>query len=97
MRPSEILQLKREQVLALIAKSRAANVRVFGSVERGENREGSDLDLLVDPLPGATLFDLGALQLDLEDLLGVRVDLLAPGDIPAIRRGRILRDALPII
>ena len=96
MRPSEILRLKREEVLALMVKWRAANVRVFGSALRGEDRDGSDLDLLVDPLPGTTLFDLGALQVDLEELLGVRVDLLTPGDLSSKFRERVLREALPV-
>ena len=96
MRPSEILRLKREEVLALTARSRAVNVRVFGSALRGEDRDGSDLDLLVDPLPGTTLFDLGALQVDLEELLGVRVDLLTPGDLSSKFRERVLREALPV-
>ena len=96
MRPSEILQLKRKEVLALMAKSKAANARIFGSVRNGKDRDESDLDLLVDPLPGATLFDLGSLQIDLEDLLGVRVDLLTPDDLSAAFRERVLREALPV-
>ncbi|CAN2981273.1 conserved hypothetical protein [Pseudomonas sp. PM2] len=59
----------------------------------GEDREGSDLDLLVDVLPGTTLFDLGGLQVELEELLGVKVDLLTPGDLPAKLRHQILADA----
>ena len=96
MRPSQILELKRNEVLALTAKSKAANVRVFGSARRGEDKDGSDLDLLVDALPGATLFDLGGLQVQLEELLGVRVDLLTPGDLPAKFRERVLKDAVPV-
>ena len=96
MRPSQILELKRNEVLALTAKSKAANVRVFGSARRGEDKDGSDLDLLVDALPGATLFDLGGLQVELEELLGVRVDLLTPGDLPVKFRERVLKDAVPV-
>lgn len=59
----------------------------------GEDREGSDLDLLVDVLPGTTLFDLGGLQVELEELLGVKVDLLTPSDLPAKLRHQILADA----
>jgi predicted nucleotidyltransferase len=62
----------------------------------GADREGSDLDLLVDALPGATLFDLGGLQVELEELLGVPVDLLTPGDIPAKLRDRIFAEARPV-
>jgi hypothetical protein len=63
---------------------------------RGEDREGSDLDILVDPLPGTTLLDLGGLQVELEELLGVRVDLLTPGDLPTRYREKVLREAIPI-
>ena len=69
---------------------RAANPRVFGSVAHGTDQEGSDLDLLVDALPGATLFDLGGLQMELEELLGVSVDL------PAKYREQILAEARPL-
>lgn len=96
MRPSEALALRRAEVLALTAKSKAANVRVFGSARNGADTDGSDLDLIVDPLPGATLFDLGGLQVALEELLGVRVDLLTPGDLPRAFRERVLSDAVPV-
>ena len=96
MRPSQILELKRNEVLALTARSKVANVRVFGSARRGEDKDGSDLDLLADALPGATLFDLGGLQVELEELLGVRVDLLTPGDLPVKFREHVLKDAVPV-
>ena len=63
MRPSTVLDLKRELVHLLTRRYRTTNPRVFGSVVQGTDREGSDLDLLVDALPGATLFDLGGLSL----------------------------------
>jgi uncharacterized protein len=69
---------------------------VFGSALQGNDRESSDLDLLVDPLPDATLFDLGGLQVALEELLGVRVDLLTPGDSPAKLRDKVLAEAQPV-
>ena len=93
MRPSITLSEKRELVIASVARHRAANPRVFGSVLRGQDGEGSDLDLLVDPLPGATLFDLGGLQMELEGLLGIRVDVLTPGDLPLTFRGKVLAEA----
>lgn len=62
----------------------------------GTDVEGSDLDLLVDALPGATLFDLGGLQVELEALLGVRVDLLTPTDLPLKFRAQVLAQARPI-
>jgi uncharacterized protein len=57
---------------------------------------GSDLDLLVDTMPGTTLFDLGGLQIELEELTGVRVDLLTPEDLPPRVRERVLREAAPV-
>lgn len=96
MKPSTALALHRLRIRELAAAHRSTQVRVFGSVSRGEDREGSDLDLLVDPLPQATLFDLGALQVELEELLGVPVDLRTPLDLPAPLREQVLRDALPV-
>ena len=93
MKPSEALQKHKDAVLAIAVARRACNVRVFGSALYGKDKEGSDLDLLVDPLPGATLFDLGGLQVDLEDLLGVPVDVLTPGDLPKKFRDDVLREA----
>ena len=69
---------------------------MFGSVLRGTDEDGSDLDLLVDALPGATLFDLGGLQVELEEILGVPVDLLTPGDLPLKFRAKVLAEAVPI-
>jgi hypothetical protein len=96
MKPSTILDQKRAAVREAAARHRTINPRVFGSVLHGRDREGSDVDILVDALPGATLFDLGGLQVELEDLLGVRVDLLTPGDLPPKLRERVLREAVPI-
>lgn len=77
----------------MVARFRTTNPRVFGSVLHGKDRDNSDLDLLVDPLPGATLFDLGGLQLELENLLGIPVDVLTPGDLPARFREQVLTEA----
>ena len=93
MRPSVALQLKRALVRDATDRYRTANPRVFGSVLQGNDRDGSDLDLLVDALPGATLLDLGDLQDDLESLLGVPVDLLTPGDLPPKFRAKVLAEA----
>jgi hypothetical protein len=65
-------------------------------VLHGTDRDGSDLDLLVDALPGATLMDLGGLQDDLELLLGIHVDLLTPGDLPLKFRAKVLAEAQPV-
>ena len=96
MKPSRAIDLKRIEVREVMSRFRAANPRVFGSVLHGADREDSDLDLLVDALPGATLFDLGGLQVELEELLGVPVDLLTPGDLPPGMRERVLAEAQPV-
>ena len=96
MRPSLVLAQQCTAVRKAVARFRAANPRVFGSVLRGTDREGSDLDLLVDALPQTTLFDLGGLQDELETLLGVRVDLLTPADLPPRFRAQVLEEARPL-
>lgn len=96
MRPSQVLDLKRVAVRETTSRFRVANLRVFGSVLTGADQEGSDLDLLVDALPGATLFDLGGLQVELESLLGVPVDLLTPADLPPNVRAQVLAEARPL-
>lgn len=96
MKPSLALDLKRTAIREAASRFRTANPRVFGSVMQGVDAEGSDLDLLVDPLPGATLFDLGGLQVELEELLGVPVDVLTPGDLPPRFRAKVLAEAVPV-
>jgi len=82
MRLSVVLDMKRNAVREVTRRFPVTNTRVFGSVLHGTDRDDSDLDLLVDALPGATLFDLGGLQDELEALLGIHVDLLTPFDLP---------------
>lgn len=96
MRPSVVLNMKRRAVREATSRYRAANPRVFGSVLYGTDQDGSDLDLLVDALPGATLFDLGGLQDELQSLLGVQVDLLTPADLPPKLRTKVLAEAQPV-
>jgi len=96
VKPSVALERNRSAVREATYRFRSARPRVFGSVLRGEDLDGSDLDLLVDPLPGATLFDLGGLQIELEELLGVPVDLLTPGDLHHKFRDQILAEAQPV-
>lgn len=93
MRPSIVLNMKRNAVREAASRYRVANPRVFGSVLHGTDEEDSDLDLLVDALPGATLFDLGSLQDELEALLGVPVELLTPADLPPKFRAKVLAEA----
>ena len=96
MKPSDILNAKRSLIRATVMRYRTTNPRVFGSVVHGTDKEGSDIDLLVDALPGATLFDLGGLQDELETVLSTRVDLLTPADLPAKFRAKVLSEAQPI-
>lgn len=96
MRPSEALAKHRDEVLAILAKYPVSNPRVFGSVARGEDVEGSDLDLLVKPAPGTTYFDLARLAGELNILLGCEVDLGEEDVVRPHAARNILRDARPI-
>lgn len=96
MRPSEILAAKADQIREIIARYPVRNPRIFGSVARGEDQEGSDLDLLVDPLEGTTYFDLAGLELELGDLLGIKIDIATPGALRRQVAERIDRDIKPL-
>mgnify|MGYP001584186301 CR=1 FL=1 len=96
MKPSDSFRKHRAVIRRLVEAHRASNARVFGSAMRGDDTDGSDLDLIVDPQPGTTLFDLGALQVDLEEALGIPVDLLTPGDLPPGYRAKVLAEAEPV-
>ena len=96
MRPSEALAKHRDEVRAIVLAHRALNARVFGSVAHGRDDEDSDLDILVDPTPDTSLFDLGAIIYKLENLLGVEVDLLTPNALPDKFRQKVLAEAQPI-
>lgn len=90
----ELLQAKREDILRIATKYGAYNVRVFGSVARGEADSESDVDLLVDMEPGRSLFDLGGLLMDLQDLLGCNVDVVTEDGLRDRIRKRVLKEAL---
>ena len=96
MKPSVALELKRDAVHEAANRFHTVNPRIFGSVLHGADRDGSDLDILVDALPGTTLFDLGGLQIELEELLGVPVDVLTPDDLPRKFRQQVLSEARPV-
>lgn len=93
MRPSVALENNRAAIRSVVARFRAVNPRVFGSVLHGTDQEGSDLDVLVDALPGATFFDLSGLQIELEDLLGVQVHVLTPSALSNKFRARIVTES----
>ena len=92
----ELLKARREEILKLCARYGARNVRVFGSVARGETDEQSDIDFLVELEPGRSLFDLGGLQYDLEQLLGCRVDVVTERGLKPRIQERVLREAVPL-
>jgi uncharacterized protein len=75
---------------------RASNPRVFGSVARGDDAGGSDIDILVDPTPDTTLFDIGAIRYELQRLLGVPVDVVTPRALPDKFRASVIADAVTV-
>jgi hypothetical protein len=90
------IQAKREEILRIAKGHGAKNIRVFGSRARGDAGPGSDLDLLVDLEPGRSLLDHAALIVDLEALLGCRVDVAVERGLRARIRERVLVEALPL-
>lgn len=96
MKPSQALQANREAIRGVVAAHHALNARVFGSVALGLDNDESDLDLLIDPTPDTTMFDIGAIRYELRLLLGVPVDVLTPNALPDKFRASVLAQALPI-
>ena len=92
----ELLKAKRDEILRLAEKHGAQNVRVFGSVARGEAGPDSDIDFLVEMEPGRSLLDLGGLWADLTELLGRKVDIVTERSIYWLLRRRILKEARPL-
>ena len=90
------LQERRDDILRVAAKRGAHNLRVFGSVARGEARPDSDVDLLVDLEPGRNLLDLGGLLMDLRELLNCPVDVVTEKGLRDRIRERVLKEALPL-
>ena len=96
MQISTDLKDKREEILRIARSHGAQNIRVFGSLARGESGPGSDLDILVDLEAGRSLLDLVAIKQDLEDLLGYEVDVVTAAAISPYIRDQVLREAIPV-
>ncbi|MGB2997258.1 MAG: nucleotidyltransferase family protein [Phycisphaerae bacterium] len=90
------MKQKRDEILLACAKHGARNVRIFGSVVRGEADDRSDLDVLVDMEPGRSLLDMGGLLMDLQELLGCRVDVVTERGLRQRIRDRVLQEAVPL-
>jgi len=96
MRPSQALVLHSDRIRQIALSHHVRNVRVFGSAIRGEDVEGSDLDLLVEPTSETTLLDIGAICFELKELLGLDVDVLTPHGLPDKFRAQLLKKARPV-
>jgi predicted nucleotidyltransferase len=96
MGTDEILKSKRGEILALATQRGIKNLRVFGSVARGQAGPDSDVDFLVDVEPGRTYLDMGAFLMDLQDLLGRKVDLVTERALHASIKSQVLKEAVPL-
>lgn len=96
MKPSLVLQSNRAAIRSVVERHRACNARVFGSVLHGDDHEGSDMDILIDPTAETTLMDVAKIQVELEKLLGVFVDVLTPQALPDKIRNHVLAEAVPV-
>jgi hypothetical protein len=92
----EALQAKRQEILRIAAQHGARTIRLFGSVARGDSRPDSDVDLLVEMEPGRSLLDIGALLMELQQLLGRRVDIVEPEGLHWYIRDQVLQEAVPL-
>ena len=96
MKPSQAVHLNRVAIREIALRHRVRDIRVFGSVLRGEDTEDSDLDVLVEPTPETTLMDIGAIRFELHKLLGFNVDVLTPNALPDSFRDRVLAESVPV-
>lgn len=96
MRPSEALAIHRSRIRQIALGHRVRDIRVFGSALRGTDTEVSDLDLLVEPTGETTLFDIGAIRLELKQLLGCDIDVLTPDSLPDSFRAKVMEEAEPV-
>lgn len=92
----EVLRDKQELIRQLATQHGAYNIRIFGSVARGDFNESSDIDFLVEMEPGRSLFDLGGLLMDLQDLLNCKVDVGTTKMLKESIREQVLKEAIPL-
>lgn len=92
----ENIQANREAIIQAAGRHGVTNVRLFGSVARGEARPDSDVDILVDLVPGRNLFDLGGFLMDLQDILACPVHVVTEGSLHSFIRERVLQEARPL-
>ncbi|HET6238771.1 MAG TPA: nucleotidyltransferase domain-containing protein [Acetobacteraceae bacterium] len=95
-KPSQAVETHRASVRRIVEAHQARNPRVFGSIACGEGTESSDLDLLVDTTESTSLFDLAAIDLELERLIGATVHVTAAGALRGALRERVLAEAGPV-
>ncbi len=93
MKPSIALKRHRETIRQIVKRHHAVNARIFGSVLHGKDTNESDLDILIDTTEETTLFDVGAIQAEISELLGVNVDVLTPGALPDRWKTEVLKEA----
>lgn len=96
MRPSEVFEQNREFVREAVSRYPMRNPRIFGSVLHGTDKDGSDIDILVDALDGTTMLHMIGLERELQEHLGVPVQILTPSDLGRRFRDRVLAEAQPI-
>jgi len=96
MRPSEALEIHRDAIRDIALRHRVKSIHVFGSTLHGDDIEGSDLDLLVEPTQETTLMDIAKIQVEIAKILNIKVDVLTPRALPDKFRDQVLREAQPV-
>lgn len=92
----QLLKERRQEILYLATRHGTKHIRVFGSIARGEADEQGDVDFLVDMEPGRSLMDMGGLLMDLQELLGCKVDVISEKGLRTRIRDRVLEEAIPL-
>jgi hypothetical protein len=92
----KLVMIRKQEILAIADRYGAKNVRIFGSVARGDEQKDSDIDFLVDMEPGRSLFDLGGMLYELQEILGIEVDVVTEKGLRARIRDRVIEEAIPL-